>query len=102
PQRAHHLAAHVVVPGQLVGEDHDVRQRRVAGAERLEVGHAAAFFLVVSAACFIARTCAPSLRWRMAWYGPAPIDSPCWSPSRTRESSRPGLPTLAGRAGATP
>src|SRR2546427_2884130 len=26
------------IPGQLVGEDHDVRQRRVAGAERHRLG----------------------------------------------------------------
>src|SRR2546427_10703176 len=37
-ERPHHLAAHVVIPGQLVGEDHDVRQRRVAGAECHRLG----------------------------------------------------------------
>src|SRR6266511_3657067 len=41
PQRAHHLAAHIVIPGQLVGQDHDVRQRRVAGAESHRLGEGA-------------------------------------------------------------
>src|SRR2546422_902854 len=66
-QRAHDLAAHVVVAGELVREDHDVRLWRVAGAELLEAGHAYFFFLVVSAACFIGRTRALSLRSRIDW-----------------------------------
>src|SRR3989442_92683 len=60
-QRVHDLAAHVVVAGELVREDHDVRLWRVAGAELLEAGHAYFFFLAVSAACFIGRTRALSL-----------------------------------------
>src|SRR6267143_7151281 len=85
PQGAHHFAPHVVVAGELVGQDHDVGQRRVACPERLQGRHAVFFTIlfVVSAACFVGRTCAPSFRSRIAWYGPGTIVSPCFSPSST-------------------
>ena len=37
-QGVHDLATHVVIAGQLVGQDQDFRQRRVAGAERHRLG----------------------------------------------------------------
>src|SRR5213080_1207978 len=37
-QGVHDLATHVVIPGQLVGQDQDFRQRRVAGAKRHRLG----------------------------------------------------------------
>src|SRR3989441_139101 len=102
PQRAHDLAAHVVVAGELVREDHDVRLWRVAGAELLEVGHAYFFFLVLSAACFIGRTRALSFRSRIDWEGPATIVSPSFPPSATSKNSSPAIPTFPGWKAATP
>src|SRR3989441_1172708 len=101
-QRAHDLAPHVVVAGELVRENHDVRLWRVAGAELLEAGHAYFFFLVVSAACFIGRTRALSFRSRIDWYGPATIVSPSFKPSATSKYSSPAIPTFTGRKAATP
>src|SRR5439155_873971 len=67
-----------------------------------EPGHAVFLRLVVSAACFIARTRAPSFRSRIAWYGPATIVSPSFRPSSTSKYSSPAMPTFTGRNVATP
>src|SRR5438105_5063114 len=101
-QRGPILAPHVVGAGELVGQDDDIGKGRFPGAERLGEGHAAAFFFVESAACFIARTRAPSFRSRMAWYGPATIVSPSFRPSVTSKYSSPAMPTLTARKVATP
>src|SRR5213082_68777 len=55
-QRVHHLAPHVVVARQLVREDHDVGQRRVARTERgqLDARH--------SVCPTIASSCARAMR----------------------------------------
>src|SRR5437016_10033757 len=104
PHGAHHLASPVGVARELVGQDHDVGQRRVARPERLQGRHAVFFTILfaVSAACFAGRTRAPSFRSRIAWYGPATIVSSSFRPSSTSKYSSPAIPTLTGRNVAVP
>ncbi len=57
---------HVVIARQLVGQDDDVRQRRVAGAELLRRTHDR-LRLAESAGVWLARTGVPSFKSRIAW-----------------------------------
>src|SRR5687768_1902539 len=112
-QRADDLSAHVVFAFDPARDDHPLgirggarladddltfRRRAHGGIHRLlhVLAHDFATCFLVSVT-FVSRTSVPSFNSRMAWYVPATILSPAFSPVSTSKCFSPAMPTLTGR-----